>query len=132
MSTGYRKVMFRDGQRIDLDSPSGGGSNNYNELLNTPIKNIAGSSPQNFVSLAGLEYGHYRLTGYYKEDVDNTLQTSSPIELVVTQDEKTGEKLVIYQTVYNHELKNNVLVYADGSLVDRIVSGTGDMYWSED
>lgn len=133
MGTGYRKVMFRNGERIDLDTPSGSGSDNYNDLSNTPIKNIAGSSPQNFVSLAALEFGHYKLTGYYKEDASgNVLQATTPIELLVTQDAQTGEKLITYQAVSNHEVKNHVLVYSNGSLTDHIISGTNELYWVED
>lgn len=37
-------------------------------MINVPIKNVKGSSQAHFINVAGLDYGHYNLSGYYKLD----------------------------------------------------------------
>lgn len=112
----------------------GGGTvatSNYNELANAPVKNIGVTGEGVYTSLPGLTYGHYSLTGNYKIDSsDDIITTNVPIDLLVYQDDKTGNKIEQYfssedgHTILNTYIydKNNQLV--EKSKTDLMEKGT--------
>lgn len=132
MGAGYRQVMYRNGAWVDVGGGPGS-SSSYDDIQDAPIKNIKGSSVENYVSLPGLSYGHYNLTGYYKEDSGGDMQqTTNPIDILVMVDEVTGEKIITYETVNNREIVHHMLVYDGSTLVKHEISRPGDIFWKED
>ena len=56
----------------------------YSSLQNTPITVLNGSSENNFISLSGLDFGHYSLKGYYKANSSDELHyLTQPVEIEV-------------------------------------------------
>lgn len=121
----------------------GGGSGeapsitNYDNLTNIPIVNLIGSSAQYFVSLAGLDYGFYKLQGYYKEDIGEVAkETISPMFLQVTQDEQTHNKIITYSSIKDQKKLQHILIYENASLIDHVIQEESfnqkDLYWEED
>ena len=90
------------------------------DLTNYGVKNICGSSSGNFISLSGLDVGHYSLTGYYRYDSSSeVLHTANVLDVVVAQDEVTSKKVIIFPSISDGNLYINKLIYK-GSKVETI------------
>ena len=74
----------------------------------------------NFISLSGLEVGHYSLTGYYKIDSSSDVTyTQNVLDVVVCLDETTSKKVVIYSSVNGGTYYINKLIY-HGTAIETI------------
>lgn len=90
------------------------------DVINRAVKNISGSSTSSFISLAGLDIGHYSLTGYYKIDSSyEVMHTSNILDVVVCLDETTSKKVVTFPSVTDGTYYINKLIYT-GSVVETI------------
>ena len=102
----------------------------YNDLADQPVINAVGKTPETFVNLAGLEYGHYSLTGYYKEDSTGDVEQAEHIlDVVVMPDEVTGKKVVVYPTVENGEYIINIITYENSLVISHVKQRPGASYW---
>ncbi len=109
---------------------------NYNNLTNIPIINLNGSSAQYFVNLAGLDYGYYKLEGYYKEDTGEDIkQAIPPLFLQIIQDETTHNKIITYSSINNQKIFQHILIYENTTLIDHIIkdlsSSQKELYWED-
>lgn len=105
---------------------SGGGSGtNYDELVNTPIKNIGGSG---IFDLSTLHVGHYCLEGKYKATADSQIEyiSNSKLDVLVLNDVENNTRTVHFTTVINGEVFFNAFTYdANDNLLDhKVVSLT--------
>lgn len=98
---------------------SGGGTDNYNELSNTPIKNIHGIDAGSPIILSGLSYGHYNLTGFYKQDSGSDIQDAQndAIDVLVIKDKDNGHKTILYHTVESGKPFLNTIAYSASGIV---------------
>lgn len=97
----------------------GGGSTDYNDMTNVPIKNLIGTDKTKFINLAGLDPGHYNLKGYYKKDSQDEVQHSpEAIDLLVMVDSVTNKKTIQYLSIQNEILYSNLIIY-NNSLIER-------------
>lgn len=102
----------------------------YNDLADQPVINAVGKSAAQFVNLAGLEYGHYSLTGYYKEDSTSDVeQAQYVVDLLVVPDAETGKKVIIYPTVENGEYVTNIITYENNVVISHVKQRPGASYW---
>lgn len=82
-------------------------------LIDRAVKNVTGSSQSSFVNVAGLDVGHYSLTGYYKLDSSSeVLYTANILDVVVCLDETTSKKVVVYSSVTDGVYYINKLIYS--------------------
>lgn len=98
-------------------SGSGGsGVSDYNQLSNTPIKNLIGTenSP---VDLSALSYGRYNIAGSYVITSDSEVITLDDQRVFsVYNDSVTGDKVIYYDIIKNGELVHMYITYGnDGS-----------------
>ena len=102
----------------------------YNDLADQPVINAVGKTSETFVNMAGLEYGHYSLTGYYKEDSTGDVEQAEHIlDVVVMPDEVTGKKVVVYPTVENGEYIINIITYENSLVISHVKQRPGASYW---
>lgn len=97
---------------------SDSGTNNYNELINLPFKNIIGtiSSPINF---SNLEFGNYVLQGKYTYDGNEVFSTSSPRIIQVFTDNVTNEKIIKFELFEDYVYYVvNVIYNSEGQYVE--------------
>lgn len=94
-----------------------GGVSDYNQLSNTPIKNLIGTenSP---VDLSALSYGRYNVAGSYMYNSNGEVITLTEQRVFsVYNDSITGEKVVFYDSIQNGEIVYTYITYAeDGSV----------------
>ena len=104
---------FYGGASIYGNSNSGGGTFDYDELQNVPVKNLAGSE-SNPILLDGLDYGSYVLSGDYKFSINDT-ETSylNKTSISVIKDTVTEEKIVTYQHIKNGMLYSRIITYRE-------------------
>ena len=108
------------------------GSISYNDLRDTPIKNVVGSTAETFINLAGLDVGHYALTGFFKIDsLHEVGQTSATLDVVVRYDEITSKKVILFPSVLNGDYYINKLIYDNYTVesIDKLPVGGID--WGE-
>lgn len=81
--------------------------------------------------MAGLDYGNYNISGYYKLDSNSELMNtgSEYVRMVVTTDVETGKKVAIYETSENYKVVTHIIIY-DGSLIEKIVNQGPGTYWN--
>ena len=92
---------------------NGNGTLNYNELKNTPIQNLVGTSSQP-VTFSNLNFGNYSVTGYYKyNDEDTIFLEFDPITVQVFKDDVTLKKIVRMEVFENGEYYMVVLIYEE-------------------
>lgn len=102
----------------------------YDDLVDQPVKNAVGKTPETFINLAGLDVGRYSLSGYYKMDSSYDVeQTNYIMDVIVMIDEITGKKTLTYPTVENGEHVINIVTYEDGSIVSHTKQKPGVNYW---
>lgn len=94
----------------------GGGVSDYNQLSNTPIKNLIGTenSP---VDLSALSYGRYNIAGSYVIASDSEVITLDDQRVFsVYNDSVTGDKVIYYDIIKNGEVVHMYITYGnDGS-----------------
>lgn len=90
-------------------------SASYNDLADQPVVNAVGKTSETFVNLAGLDVGHYSLSGYYKMDSSYDIEQANYVmDILVMIDEVTGKKTLTYPTVENGEHVINIVTYVNG------------------
>lgn len=100
-------------------------SDDYNNLKNTPIKNLQGESDLSYINLSGLEEGHYMLSGYFKRYIGDRMRNAvNPVELWVFQgadseEELTVLKVILYITMEFGEVYLNRMVYRNSVLSEK-------------
>lgn len=97
-------------------SNAGGGSagtTNYNNLINTPIKNLKGVDSEPII-FSQLDYGNYLMSGYYQYSPNSLVYIESiPTNIQVFQDTITLQKVVCFETFENNEYFLVTLTYDD-------------------
>lgn len=93
-------------------SSGGGGTSDYNQLTNIPIKNITGTegSPVNFSLLS---FGQYKITGYYIFNKDSEVFNSSTLYISIFEDNETKKKIVKFEEFENSQFYIMTLTYED-------------------
>lgn len=127
MSNVYSQHVFdpTTGQWAQLVSGA-----SYNDLSDQPVINAVGKTPDTFINLAGLDAGHYSLTGYYKKDSSKDIEQAQHIlDVIVMPDEVTDKKIVIYPTVENGEYITNILTYENDLVISHVKQHPGASYW---
>jgi hypothetical protein len=76
-------------------SGSGDGTSDYNQLLNVPVKNIAGTEDVPIL-LAALEPGSYNLKGYFKCGNNTDIEIAQNTLVNILIDNETNQKLIQY------------------------------------
>ena len=94
----------------------GGGVSDYNQLSNTPIKNLIGTETSP-VDLSALSYGRYNIAGSYIIKSDDEIITLNEQQLFsVFYDSVTGNKVIYYDIIKDGELVHMYITYEqDGS-----------------
>ena len=88
-----------------------GKNTDYNNMANVPISNISGTE-QNPIYFEVLDYGHYNLTGSFKILQDGQVFTiNTPLDIMITKDAQTGDKIVTYETIESGKLKRTIIDY---------------------
>lgn len=97
----------------------GGGTDNYDELANVPVKNVHGIDAGSPIILSGLGYGHYNLTGYYKQDSGSQLENAEndAVDVLVIKDKITGYKTILYYTVEDGITFLHTIAYGANGIV---------------
>lgn len=98
----------------------GGGTSNYNDLSNTPIKNLSGSDTFPIV-LTDLAAGTYHASGTTKVKSDDTTSELLTEQLItVLYDVETGTKVIKYEYLNDNgePIIRVITAKADGSVVD--------------
>ena len=98
-------------------SGSGSGTNNYDELLNLPIKNLTVTtmSPVNF---GVLNYGNYILKGKYTYN-GVVYDALAPKLVQVFQDSQTGKRIIKFELFEENTYYVISLIYnSDGSFIE--------------
>ena len=118
-----------------IEGGGGGGTSDYNELINTPITNITGSALTP-VSFQTLNYGVYHLSGFYKYTIDGEVYEAEPPILVkVIQDEETHRKVVYYETCKNGKLVDIITRYKEDGTAETTEEGSTvddpDIPWTD-
>ena len=115
----------------------GSGTSDYNDMTNTPIQNLKGSSQSRFVNLAGVPAGHYNLEGYYKLDSLTPLQNATePIDLIVSTDSQTNRTVIQFTSIENEVPYLNLISYENGLVYkqNKIAIGSGgqaEIFWGD-
>lgn len=116
---------------VSIGSSSGeGGTSNYNELINLPIKNLIGtdSSP---IIISNLNYGNYLIKGSYKYNSNSELLKEDTFKNIqVFKDETSQNKIAKFEVFENKEYYIITLTYEnDGNFIeDRLsISSGGDV-----
>ena len=91
-------LIFYSGGAIGWGGGSSSGTTNYNDMTNTPIKNISGTDAVP-INLANLNIGHYNLVGAYKYATNSNTYIADSIDVKVTTDEVTKQKVVYYNII---------------------------------
>ena len=82
----------------------GGGVSDYNQLSNTPIKNLIGTETSP-VDLSALSYGRYNVAGSYVTTTNGEVVTLTEQRVFsVYNDSVTNEKVVYYESIQNGEI----------------------------
>ena len=97
----------------------GGGTDDYNELSNVPVKNVHGIDAGSPIILSGLGYGHYNLTGFYKQDSSSEIHDAQndAIDVLVIKDKETGYKTILYYTIQLGTPFLNTIAYGASGIV---------------
>lgn len=116
---------------VSIGGSSGeGGTSNYNELINLPIKNLIGtdSSP---IIISNLNYGNYLIKGSYKYNSNSKLLKEDIFKNIqVFKDETSQNKIAKFEVFENKEYYIITLTYEnDGNFIeDRLsISSGGDV-----
>lgn len=116
---------------VSIGGSSGeGGTSNYNELINLPIKNLIGtdSSP---IIISNLNYGNYLIKGSYKYNSNSKLLKEDTFKNIqVFKDETSQNKIAKFEVFENKEYYIITLTYEnDGNFIeDRLsISSGGDV-----
>ena len=116
---------------VSIGGSSGeGGTSNYNELINLPIKNLIGtdSSP---IIISNLNYGNYLIKGSYKYNSNSELLKEDTFKNIqVFKDETSQNKIAKFEVFENKEYYIITLTYEnDGNFIeDRLsISSGGDV-----
>ena len=105
------------------------GMQDYNQLSNQPVKNIVGSSAESFVNLAGLDYGRYVVSGYFKFDSTYDVELLViPMDVLVLRDNNSN-KVITYPTIENGICVTNVITYDSGLVISQDKQAPGVQYW---
>lgn len=92
---------------------NGGGSSNYNDLINVPIVNLTGTSMQPVV-FSELTFGNYMITGYRRYNQNDTVYLeTTPTYVQVFEDDVTLKKIVRTELFENGEYYMVALIYED-------------------
>lgn len=93
-------------------SSGGGGTSDYNQLTNIPIKNMTGTegSPVNFSLLS---FGQYKITGYYIFNKDSEVFNSNTLYISIFEDNETKKKIVKFEEFENSQFYIMTLTYED-------------------
>ena len=128
MSTKYTTYIY-DAEKSTWITPLESG--NYDQLDNQPVQNARGTADNNVV-LSGLDFGHYTVSGYYKEDsTSESKVTSMPLDVMVMPDADSGDKVVSFPIVNHGIYEIHILTYHDGSLVNHDIQVPGSMFWKQ-
>lgn len=99
---------------ICIGNSSGeGGTSNYNDLSNLPIKNLMGtnSSPIIFYNL---DYGNYLIKGNYKYNLNSDLLKEDTFKNIqIFKDEVTQKKIAKFEIFENKEYFIITLTFED-------------------
>ena len=107
-----------------------GSQPSYDDLADKPVLNAVGKTPETFINLAGLEAGHYTLSGYFKYDGSSDVDHSAiPLDVLVTVDETTGQKVITFPTVENGTYITNIVTYENNVAVSHVKQSPGVNYW---
>lgn len=106
---------------------SGGGTSDYTDLINVPVKVLNGTSVQPIV-FSELDYGNYHFSGYYKHNQNSTIYIeSTPTNVQVFQDDVTLKKIVRLEYFENSEYYMVAFIYEeDGSYIEKKFSFCAD------
>lgn len=123
----YNQYMYKNGQWVKIGSSiPGSGASDYDSLLHIPVKNVNGSDENHFINLSGLEFGRYLITGYYKFDsVSDLIYSELALDIIVTKDVATDEKVIMYGVVENSKWVTKVVVYLPSGLVKKESTNAG-------
>lgn len=90
----------------------GGSSSDYNQLQNTPIKNLTGTegSPINFASLS---FGEYKITGYYIYNLNSEKFNTKSLFISIFEDKETKKKIIKFEEFENSQFYIITLTYED-------------------
>lgn len=93
-------------------SSGSGGTSDYNQLTNIPIKNMTGTegSPVNFSLLS---FGQYKITGYYIFNKDSEVFNSNTLYISIFEDNETKKKIVKFEEFENSQFYIMTLTYED-------------------
>ena len=118
------------GQYVKVSTSSGGSGINYSDLEGVPVVDVRGRTEESFINIAGLDYGIYRVSGYYKYDGSSELLNTGAefIQMIITTDTETGKKVAIYETSENYDVIQNIIIYS-GSNVEKVVRQGPGTYW---
>ena len=84
---------FYGGASIYGAGNGSGGTSDYNDLQNVPVKNLVGAE-SNPIILSQLQEGNYILTGFYKfTETDSEINRINRTEISVANDIVTDEKI---------------------------------------
>lgn len=105
----------------------GGGVSDYNQLSNTPIKNLIGTETSP-VDLSALSYGRYNVAGSYVTTTNGEVVTLTEQRVFsVYNDSVTNEKVVYYESIQNGEIVYTYITYAEDGTVtveDKVLVST--------
>lgn len=90
----------------------GGGTSDYNQLTNVPVKNITGTegSPINFELLT---FGEYKISGYYKFNSDSEVFNKNVLYVSIFEDNETKKKIIKFEEFENSQFYIMTLTYED-------------------
>ena len=98
----------------------GSGNSDYNQLQNTPIKNLTGTegSPINFTNLS---FGEYKITGYYIYNLNSEKFNTKSLYISVFEDIETKKKIIKFEEFENSQFYIITLTYEENGdyIMDR-------------
>lgn len=101
-------------------SEGGSGNSDYNQLQNTPIKNLTGTegSPINFTNLS---FGEYKITGYYIYNLNSEKFNTKSLYISVFEDTETKKKIIKFEEFENSQFYIITLTYEENGdyIMDR-------------
>ena len=127
---------FYGGASIYGAGNGSGGTSDYNDLQNVPVKNLVGAE-SNPIILSQLQEGNYILTGFYKfTETDSEINRINRTEISVANDIVTDEKIITYFYMSNGKPYIKAITYQEDntySISDiSLANGSAPLFFIDD
>lgn len=105
----------------------------YDDFKDIPIKNVYGSSINDFVILSQLQVGRYNLKGYFRYDPYLELYNTgnSYYDVNICYDDKTGNKVAVFKTMEDGIQFTNTIIYNNQNRVQSTSHYINGLYWED-